>query len=213
MARLKNGLFGGISGRIGDVEGFIRNGIPYVRARKRKTKTQPSLKQLVQRKKMALVNAFIDSMTPFVRLGFGLQAKGEAFSANNAAKSYQLNHSLQGEYPDYSINYEAVSLTRGQLPLPADLQAIPEGNGIRFSWTYDPVTNWSAQRARTMVLVYVPDIIKSHYFLTGERMSTGRDRIELPAWLIGKELQVYLSFATENREQMSNSCYLGAVRF
>ena len=51
MARIKNGILGGISGKIGDAEGYVRNGIAYIRAKKHKNKKAPSVKQLVARQK------------------------------------------------------------------------------------------------------------------------------------------------------------------
>lgn len=211
MARFSKGLLGGISGVIGDVEGYMRNGYAYVRARKKKRKLPPTLKQLRQRQKMVVVNKLIDSMTAFVRAGFQTTAKGQTFSANNAAKSYQILHSLQGEYPNFSIDFSKVSLTRGNIEPPKDLYAIAEGNGIRFTWTYDAELNWNEKKARTMIAVYAPDVGKSHYFLTGETLASGTDFMMLPKNMQGKEIHVYVSFANETRNRMSNSCYLGSI--
>ncbi|GAA3936460.1 hypothetical protein GO495_13945 [Chitinophaga oryziterrae] len=51
MARLKNGLLGGITGAIGDIEGYMLNGKYIVRSRRRKSIKPPTEKQLACRKK------------------------------------------------------------------------------------------------------------------------------------------------------------------
>lgn len=56
MVRFSRGLFGGITGALGDVEGYVRNGIACVRVKKRKSKLPPSLKQLTQQQKMSVIN-------------------------------------------------------------------------------------------------------------------------------------------------------------
>lgn len=205
MARLDNGIFGGFKGKIGDVEGFIRNGIPYIRKKKRKTTTKPSLAKQATMKNMALVNHFIGTMTPFVRLGFSLVAKGMPFTANNAAKSYQLKNSIQGVYPDLSINYTAVRLAEGNLNMPEDITIAREANGLRFTWSYDPVIDWDERRSRAMVLAHVPAVNKSYYFLMAACMNEQSQFMELPPSHLHLTIHAYLSFVAEDHTRIGNS--------
>jgi hypothetical protein len=209
MARIENGILGGFNGNLGPVEGYVRYGIAYVRTKKRKRTTPPSPKEKIQRKRMEVVNNFINSMTDYVRIGFEEAAQGKPISPNNAAKSYQLLHAVQGEYPDISINYAAARLTQGNIELPLNPEATAEGNGVRFNWTYDTSLNWSDRGARAMLLVYAEETGKSYYLFSGARMTEETDFLELPAEVKGMKLHVYMSFIADDRRSLSNSIYLG----
>jgi len=211
MARIKNGLLGGISGNVGNVEGYIRCGVPMIRSKKRKSKVPPSLKQLIYRKGMSVVNKFINSMTAFVRMGFEGAAMGLPQSANNLAKSYQLRNALHGEYPDIRIKYSSVRLTEGDIQLPFKPQAVAEGNGIRFTWDYDPIENWDDRQAQAMVLIHAEETGKSYTIPTGARLMEQTELIKLSRGVKGKHLHAYLSFVSDDRKNISNSIYLGSL--
>ncbi|SDK14335.1 hypothetical protein SAMN04487898_106161 [Pedobacter sp. ok626] len=209
MARINNGILGGINGNVGTVEGYVRYGVAYVRAKKRKRTSPPSPREKIQRKRMEVVNNFVNSMTDYVRIGFEEAAQGKPISPNNAAKSYQLLHAVQGEYPDISINYAAARLTQGTIELPLNPIATAEGDGVHFNWTYDTSLNWSDRSARAMLLVYAEETGKSYYLFSGARMTEETDFLELPAELKGMKLHVYMSFIADDRRSLSNSIYLG----
>lgn len=211
MAKLNNGIFGAISGKIGNIEGYIRKGQPLIRLKKRKTNVPPSLKQLAVRQKMKIVNTFIGSMTEFVAAGFGLAAAGETYTANNAAKSYQLLNAIQGEYPHYSINYSKVRLTQGLLPVADDPQVTPLANSLLFTWSFDINEGYYYQRQQVMLLSYAPAINKSFYTVSGARRITGAETMELPDELRGRVLECYISFVADDRKAISNSTYIGQV--
>jgi SAM-dependent methyltransferase len=209
MARIENGILGGFNGNLGPVEGYVRYGIAYVRTKKRKRTTPPTPREKIQRKRMEVVNKFVNSMTDYVRIGFEEAAQGKPISPNNAAKSYQLLHAVHGEYPNISINYSAARLTQGTIELPLNPIATAEGNGVRFNWSYNTSLNWSDRGARVMLLVYAEETGKSYYLFSGARMTEETDFLELPAEVKGMQLQVYMSFIADDRRSLSNSIYLG----
>jgi len=211
MGRLKNGILGGISGKVGDVEGYIVNGIAYVRARKRKTKKAPTQKQLWTRMRMAAVNQFINSMTAFVRVGYQNMAKNAAFSANNAAKSYQLRHAVSGEYPDAGIDFSKVMLSTGTLDVALNPSVETLANGFKFSWDMAGGSDSYNERAQSMLLAYSPELHKSFFKIGGSCRYTGLDILEIPDNVKGKALECYLSFAADDREKIADSVYLGSV--
>lgn len=213
MARLINGIFGGIKGRIGDVEGYHRFGIPHVRIKKRKTNIPPSEKQKEVRLRLEVVNKFIGTMTKFVKMGFELAASKDSRTSNNAAKSYQLLHSLKGEYPDISINYSAVMLSSGPLPPAIDPQIIALEQGIQFTWGFDPEADHYDKRAQVMMLVHCPALNKSFYSLSGARRTAGLDVLEVPSHFRGNQLEAYISFVSDDRKSISDSVYVGSIRY
>ena len=211
MARINNGIFGSISGKIGNIEGYVRKGVPLIRLKKRKTNIPPSLKQLAVRQKMKVVNVFIDSMTEFVAQGFDLVAANETFTANNAAKSYQLLYAIQGEYPDFSIDYPKVRLSEGVLPVADDAQVQPLTNGLLFTWGFDVNEGFYYQRQQVMLLVYAPAINLAFYTLSGARRMSGAETMELPDDFKGQVLETYISFVADDRKAISNGVYAGQV--
>ena len=213
MARIKNGILGGIQGNIGNVEGYIRNGVACVRARKRKSKKKRTPAQLRQQQRMKLVNGMLSTMTEFIRLGFTPLTKKSNLTANNAAKSYQLLHAVAGEYPEQYMDYSAVRLAPGKMDLPLAPVCTLVANGIEVSWQIDAAANYQNRMAQAMILVYSAELKKSFYKLSGARRTRGSDFLELPPKVIGKEIQVYLAFTSEDRTKVSNSSSLGAFAY
>jgi len=213
MARIKNGILGGFSGRIGPVEGYIRKGVACIRSKKRKANGPVTKGQAANRSRMSVVNAFIDTMTEFVRMGFTPSTKDKNFTANNAAKGYQMDHALEGEFPDLKINYAAVQLSQGKLQMPLEPQVNVDQEGLLFSWQVDPHASYQNRRAQAMVLVYCPELHESCYSLTGARRTSCEELLLLPVELKGMELHAYLAFVSDDRNQVSNTTYLGNIIF
>ena len=213
MARINNGILGGIQGKIGNVEGYLWKGIPVIRAERRKTNKPPTEKQLIARKRMAVVSNFINTMTNFVRAGFEVFAQHETFTANNAAKSYQLLNAVQGEYPDFSINYAAVKVSRGVLPPAESPQVTPATNGLTFTWAVDPLMNFYNRQSQVMLLVYAPELNKSFYVLSGARRTAGTEFMELSDEFKNQELHCYIAFVADDRKAISDSLYVGEIGY
>ncbi|TDQ08638.1 DUF6266 family protein [Pedobacter metabolipauper] len=209
MARIRNGILGGVSGKLGPVECFIRNGEAFVKLCKKKRTVPLSPKQLGVCQKLIIANEMINSMTPFVALGFDQAVKGLSRTANNAAKSYQIRNSINGTYPDQTIDYPKVRLTEGDLPAAENPGVAAVENGLKFSWDVDDRNRFDQQWTRAMLLVYVPALKSSYYTLSGARRNEGSDVMELPSSFKGYELQTYISFISDDKLGISNSVYAG----
>ncbi|TCC99859.1 DUF6266 family protein [Pedobacter psychroterrae] len=212
MARLKSGLLGGISGKIGDVIGYIRYGKAYVKMKTIKPKKEASPAQLAEREKMRVVNRFINSMTEFVRIGFTLEAAGKTHSANAAAKSYQMR-AVTGDYPALEIDYPQVLLCKGQIDPPVDVPVVVMATGLQFSWELIQRTSVYHKISRVMLLVYAPALDKSFYTLSGARIMEKTDFLELPIGFKNQLLHLYVAFHRDNKKQISNSTYAGVINY
>ncbi|TCD02723.1 DUF6266 family protein [Pedobacter psychroterrae] len=213
MARLKDGLLGGLSGKIGDVIGYIRYGKAYVKMKTLKPKKEASSGQLAEREKMKLVNNFINSMTEFVRIGFTLEASDKRHSANAAAKSYQMKNAISGVYPALGIEYSRVLLCKGLIDPPLNVSAAVLSNGLQFSWLLSNRTEVYHKRSRVMLLVYAPALNKSFYSLSGARIMEKTDFLELPLAFKGQLLHLYAAFHSDDSKQISNSTYAGTTNY
>jgi uncharacterized protein DUF6266 len=140
-------------------------------------------------------------------------AFGQTFSANNAAKSYQLLNALTGAYPDLTIDYSKVKLCKGDLPPAEQVEVVVEDKGFRFTWEVAPKMDFYNKRSQVMLLVFSPDLNKSFYTMSGARRLAGTDWLELPDYFSGLELETYISFTGDDRKRISDSVYAGRVGY
>ncbi|WP_121964185.1 DUF6266 family protein [Myroides sp. N17-2] len=66
MAEIKQGILGPVNGKVGTVVGATWRGINYIRAKPRKSRKKPTMKQLLQWDKMSLVSTFASKFKDFV---------------------------------------------------------------------------------------------------------------------------------------------------
>ncbi|SFD15379.1 hypothetical protein SAMN05518672_101770 [Chitinophaga sp. CF118] len=210
MARLKNGLLGGITGAIGNIEGYMLRGQLVYRTRRAKSTKPPSEKQLSCRLKMKITKRFLGAFAEFVKAGFAYISIGKTYSATEAAVGWQIKNAIVGEYPNLTIDYAAVKVTAGPIDT-KDIHAAAtlEDNKLIFTWT--PDNSFKHASDRVMLLAYSPVLNEAVYILCGERRSTGTDQLILPVDQWGRDVVVetYLSFITENGIRCTDSIYTG----
>jgi hypothetical protein len=210
MARFNNGIMGGFTGIIGDIEGYIRKGQPIMRARRRKV-IGSSDAQKACRQRMKVVNEFTRMITDFVRIGFGVDAAPTTKTANNLAKSYQLLHGIKGAYPNLEIDYPKVRVTSGTLEVVQNPTMVLEGSVLNFSWENDKIRDNSVEDDQLMILVYYPDKMTATRRHTGARRGALKDTVGIHKLKPGERAEAYLSFRSDDRTSISNSVYVGFV--
>ncbi len=213
MATLKDGLWGGISGKIGEVIGYIRYGKAFVKMKSMKPIKERKTGQLEGQQRMQVVNEFINSMTEFVRVGFRLDAAKKTHSANAAAKSYQMRNAVTGAYPALLIDYPRVLLSKGELDAPLNVLVMALANGVSFTWQVSSQMEIYHKRSRVMLLVYAPALKKSVYSLSGAKIMDKTDFMELPVAFKGQLLHAYIAFQRDDQKKISNSSYAGTLNY
>ncbi len=114
MGAISKGILGPFSGTVGTVIGGSWKGISYMRSQPTPKKNRvPSPKQLDQQARFATVVEFLRPMTQLVAVGFKTPLQMTGF---NSAVSFTLKNAVTGSYPAYSIAYDAVLVSRGDLP-------------------------------------------------------------------------------------------------
>ncbi|GAA3946668.1 hypothetical protein GO495_28605 [Chitinophaga oryziterrae] len=211
MAYLKNGILGGLQGPVGDMVWYMLNGKQIVRSRRGKSAKPPTEKQLACRKRLTMVNDFLSGFIPYVQLGFTYTAEQKGYTGYNAATAYQMKHALTGQYPDYTIDYTKVRVSEGPMSNENINAAVTlQNNYLVFSWTADLSYQHSSDHA--MLLAYAPALNEAIYTLCGAKRMDGHDVLLLPDNTWGeKVIEIYFSFVSENREQCTNSIYLGQM--
>jgi hypothetical protein len=210
MARLENGANGGFRGKAGSIIGFKWGDNYYIKGLPKKSKKKPTASQVACRSKFGYTSSFLKTFTEIVKITFKHYPGGK--TAQSSAHSYLMNKAVKGEFPDFTIDYSAVLLSYGDLPAEDSIELIQEGNGIlSFSWK----NSWNGKKARHsdsfMVIVYEPrERILQGGTSIGSR-GQGKADLKLPEYLLGKLVQVYIAFISDDRKLCSNSKYLGEI--
>ena len=125
-------LFDSGKGTLGNLVFFRRLGKTYVRVRPARYRDRKSPAQLAQRQKMQAMNRFLKPFSALIRLTFNPEAAGR--TALHAAQSYNMRHAFAGEYPNLYIDYSMALLSRGPLPLPANVSVTAQPDGLLIEW-------------------------------------------------------------------------------
>jgi len=213
MAIIKGGIFGGFTGKIGDVIGYIRYGKSFIKTKSRKRKKKASKKQLLVRENMKVAVNFMKTLKEFVAIGFAHSGAKNKRSAYSDALSYQIRNALTGEHPDVFIDLAKVKLATGNMPPPYDTSIGTEGNGIRFNWKVALQGTIYHSLSRAMLLVYVPSLQKSFFNISAARITEKTDFMELPDSFKNQVLHAYMAFASDDRKKISDSVYIGSLTY
>ncbi len=207
MGRMTSGILGPFTGKVGTVVGSSWKGIPYMKARPvRKKAAGP--KEMTNRNKFAMAQNWLQPVTGFVRQGFkNYTLRVEGFLA---AKSWMLRNSFEVTGEEISINPALVKLSHGTLPLSNHIKVEKKnGNELHFSWDTDLTDN---NHGKDQVMMVAHDNVHSiaTITLTGQFREIGKDLLVIPSQK-GRTHHVYLAFVSADRNNQSDSVYLGMI--
>ena len=210
MGSLNNGLFGGFSGRVGNLVGYLLNGKSVIRTIGHSTKPlTPARKANCQQ--MTVVNAFLRPSLNFIRTGFRYITAGTDKNFYNAAVSYNKKHAIQGVYPNLSIDYTKALISAGSL-LKADItQIYHHEEGIEFKWEVPADLPWEHRNDRAMLLIHFPDASISKTVMSGARRQEGREIVTIDKNLKESRMEAYITFINEDATEISDSVYAGSL--
>ena len=202
MAQLKDGK---ITGLVGEVVGFERNGKNYLRSAP--VRTAPATEaELKNRHLLELVSQWLKPLTPFIRKGFrNYHPNYEGFSA---AMAVNYREALQKNGFESFLDPTLAKVSSGDLELPENLQALlSPGKQLDFHW--DIALN-QGPRDRIMLLAYDPDNRQAFFDNSGPIRYKGTARLSLADAAPGS-FHIYAAFVAEDGTRQSESEYLGSV--
>ncbi|ACU03144.1 DUF6266 family protein [Pedobacter heparinus] len=211
MAKLKKGIFGPLSGKLGAIVGATWMGIPYIRqAPKQKTDPAPrSAARLANEEKMKFVNNLLVPFHPYVNIGFANLAIAK--TALNAAYSRNFHQAVTGVYPNLGVDYTKMVISAGDLPgLNNPVMALTAPDVIGLTWAH----NTDARAAfddQLMLMLYCPALKLADGFIGGVKRIDERLVYRFLPALVGKTLEVYLGLTSLNRKKIADSVYLGRI--
>lgn len=209
MAKSKDGPFGKLSGKAGNLVFATWRGIPYIRSRPSKSASNTPAQQ-TQRSKFGLVVKFIGRILPVIKAGFKLNV--DEVPERNAAISYLMKNAVRGEKPDIWIDYSAVLIARGNLPTPKETSVERISGNLLIQWHYNQELDKKRADDKVLALAYFPDIEQGIWSMDGSTTRNDEEIIlELPESAADKEVHVYLGFAAPDGNDASDSVYLGEL--
>jgi hypothetical protein len=208
MGKLIHGINGPVQGKVGSVIGSSWKGIPYVKGPYKKRTEKTSAKELANRHKFGVAQAWLQPVLNFVRQGFkGYSPTSEGFVA---AKSWLLKYSFEGEGLGAYINPALAQLSFGDLPLSPDITVeLTEAGELLFTWSTAPVEGSSA-KDQVMLLAYDIENKFVAGTITGQFRNVGADRLVIRKTK-GYTYHLYMAFTADDRSRQSHSVYLGAI--
>jgi len=212
---MNKGLFGGFSGKLGNLVGYTLNGKAVIRTKGTSNKP-PTIPQLAVRQMIKLLNRALKPMLPVINIGFLLEVKNTDKNAFNEAISYNFHNACMGAYPNIGIDYSKLLVSKGMLPPAYDASVSIQPGGLEFTWSLDPMNKGNILNDRAMLLICylgaddlpLPDesII---YMLIGAQRRACKEFIALAPAYLSRPMVCYLSFQAEDGKSISNSVMAG----
>jgi hypothetical protein len=212
MGKISQGVLGGFSGKVGNVVGGSWKGIDYMRIKPASVANPRTAAQVDQRSKFSIVLNFLQPLSEFLRVGFKLYAK--KMTQFNSAMSYNLNHAVTGAYPNFSIDYPNVLVSRGQLNGAIGAAATSTNPAtVDFTWVDNsgPGRSKASTTDKAMLLLYNASKGIAVYNLDGASRDTGAQSLNTPTDFSGDDVEAFMAFISEDGSQVSNSVYVGSV--
>ncbi|OQP59261.1 hypothetical protein A3860_38055 [Niastella vici] len=209
MAQTSKGILGNVSGTVGTVVGAKWRGKSYLRSKPDIKKSgKKSDRQLIQQAKFALANNLSQGMKELLDIGFKTTATG--LTGKNKALSHMLKKAITGTYPDLQIAYNRVMVSKGTLLNAFDAKAsVAVKEAIQFTWTDNSTVSNTNETDVVLMAAYCPDF-NCTVFRTGNNRKTANDTLQMPGFT-GKLVHTWVTFITEDGEDIATSLYTGEV--
>ena len=208
MAILKQGLFGPVNGKIGNLVTASWKGINYVRQTPHKSNKPPTAAQLAVREKFKFVHKLNKPLNPFFKAGFTELANHK--SEINVAFSRTSSSVVSGTYPDLQVDLSKLTISAGRL---AQLNYVEMTQTVSqvlaISWSTDYWEANSAYDDQLMVAILCPELEIADGFIGATERSDLKCTVNFSSKFIGKEVAVYIGLYALNRRMASESQFLG----
>ncbi len=209
MGTIQKGILGGFSGKVGTVIGGTWKGIDYMRSKSNRRNFTPSLKQLEQQMKFAMMMRFLQPLSALLKVSF--QDFAIRKTGGNSAFSYNLKNAITGTYPAFSIAFPQVLISRGDLPnVLAPAVTSGAGSVLTFSWTDNSGVAGAAATDVSIFVAYCPSLMQSIYTV-GDATRAGLTGDFNLASFAGRQVETFIGFISAEGHSVATSLYTGQV--
>jgi hypothetical protein len=210
MGKVKNGIYGPISGKLSNLVWFSRYGQDYVRTKGVRTAAL-SAAQEANCKDMAVLMALFKNIKPFLKAGFENQGHGTTLNYHNIATARNKKTAIVLIDGKPEIDFQKLLLAEGNALAPQAPSMLLSAEGIEFTWDYDNLVDWRFRNDQAMLIAYFPESNDAIFETSGAKRAQGKDLLRIPSILLNRRMEVYLAFVKDTRRDVSRSFYMGRV--
>ena len=208
MGKIDTGILGGFKGKVGTVVGGKWRGVEYMRSKGPSKRKNNSPAQLEQQAKFALAVSFVRNMSDLFKITFKNYA--QQMTARNKALAGTITKAITGVYPDFTIDYSQVLISRGGLKVELSPTLSVTGGTINWQWTFNGNQNGANPKDRTIVVVYCPDFEHCLYQVYGPTRESNGASLDVSPFS-GHTVFTWLAFISEDGSKISKSLFTGQV--
>lgn len=208
MGTIKQGILGGFSGKVGTVIGSSWKGISYMRGRAQNVKNPRTEGQMEQRSKFALALDFLKPITAYVRTSYKTYANKQ--TAFNAAMSYIVKNAVSGAFPNYTLDFSQVLVSRGSLTQPLNANATMAASKVSISWTDNSGQGNAQPIDVAMPFAFNTDKGEAVFSTNSDTRADQLAELTFPADWVGDTVEIYIGFISADGINVANSLYLGS---
>jgi hypothetical protein len=207
MGKLKNGILGGFSGKVGSVVGYIINDEHFIRAKPRDKKYTKN--ERINQAKFKLVTDYLSPIKYLLKIGFK-----DYFTKSGgyrAAMSYTRKVALVSDEKKFEIDPALFKISGGNLPELANPVLTMEGGKCEVKWDTSEVNSDTAFD-QIILLIYDSTNFNAQMIgYNGPNRRQGILNVPIKKIFKNKMVNVYIGFIAGDRSGQSNSQFLGSV--
>jgi hypothetical protein len=211
MAKINKGIFGPLTGKIGNFIGSTWLGIPYLKKAPVKDKnSKRSAAQIANSQKFGYVSRWLVPFHPFITVGFSTLAIRK--TAISAALSSIYNTVFTGEVPDLKVDYSKMEISKGRLRglSNASITCL-ENNTMNIKW--DENSGPTARFNDQLIVMFYSEKFEMTDGLIGNVSRADKKHVfSLNETLIGQPLHAYMAVISYDRKKASNTTYIGLIQ-
>ena len=208
MATLSKGILGGFSGKVGPVVGANWRGMDVIRSRPKSSKRTPSERQLEQQLKFKLAISFLQPIKNIQSRFFG--SGSGVKSRVNMAVSYTISEAIQMVAGLPELIFNKVLITRGELTSFQNAVLTTQPGGVlHLEWEDNSTQGDAAPKDQVSIVCYCAELNNWEIYEGIVMRSDLMADVTLPAYCLGKTMEVYAFLNNEKQTAASTSLYLG----
>lgn len=209
MAHRKPGASGDFNGKIGDIVVYNWLKLKIGRSKPQKTNKKATEPQLNQRASLGLISSILSPLKEVINIGFASK-KGTMTPMNTAVK-YNLKHAVTGIFPDLTIDYAKILLSKGWL----DHVNTPylthfDDNKVRINWLNPVNLKLGIEENDTVHVYFYCEITRVLREFKAALRSDAIVELNLNQLYMYGTIHCWMFLVAANGKTVSNSKYLGA---
>lgn len=212
MAIVKSGPYMGFSGTVDGITYSVQpNGTTVAKRKNGKSSKPPTTGQKATHADTNIYSKFMKAFDEFVLVGYDLEAKAKGQNHHNAMIIVNRKNSLRGVYPNRSIDFSKILITKGSLPVAAETAVTVTEAGLAYTWSTELIVDRTHHSDQVIMLAYFPGLNETRYITAGPQRYLGKGLLILDGIKKGHKAEIYISFITDDRRNISNSIHLGQL--